>query len=61
MYCDLHTHSKASDGSYTPSMLVELAKQTNRVIALTDHNTVVGMPEFMAQAQKLGVSAVGGV
>ncbi len=61
MYCDLHTHSKASDGSYTPSMLVELAKQTNRVIALTDHNTVVGLPEFMAQAQKMGVTVVGGV
>ncbi len=61
MYCDLHTHSNVSDGTFTPSQLVELAKQTNRVIALTDHNTVAGLPEFMSLAQTIGVTAVGGV
>ncbi len=61
MYCDLHTHSNVSDGTFTPSQLVALAKQTNRVIALTDHNTVAGLPEFMRQAQNMGVTAVGGV
>ncbi len=61
MFCDLHTHSTFSDGTCTPSQIVELAKQTNRIVALTDHNTVAGLPEFISQAQKLGVTAVGGV
>ena len=61
MYCDLHTHSNFSDGTDTPMQLVTLAKQSNRIIALTDHNTVAGLPAFMAQAEEMGVTAVGGI
>lgn len=61
MYCDLHTHSNCSDGTYTPTELINLAKQTNRILALTDHNTVSGLPEFTAQAKQAGVTAVNGV
>ncbi len=61
MFCDLHTHSTFSDGTCTPSQIVELAKQTNRIVALTDHNTVAGLPEWISQAQRRGVTAVGGV
>ena len=61
MYCDLHTHSHYSDGSCSPSQLIALAKQSNRIVALTDHNTVAGLPEFMTEAKKWGVTAVGGV
>lgn len=57
--CDLHTHSTASDGSMTPSQLVELAKETGlSAIVLCDHNTVSGLPEFLEAAEKLGVEAV---
>ena len=59
--CDLHTHSVFSDGSYTPSELIAEAKRLGLIIALTDHNTVDGLPEFMDEAQKQGVTAVAGV
>ena len=61
MYCDLHTHSNCSDGTYTPTELINLAKQENRILALTDHNTVSGLPEFTVQAKQEGVTAVNGV
>ena len=60
MNCDLHTHTVHSDGSLTPTELVREAKEKNLIIALTDHNTVSGLPEFMAEAQRQGVTAVGG-
>ena len=59
--CDLHTHSVCSDGTCTPSELAAHAKELGLIIALTDHNTAAGLPEFMDAAQKLGVTAVPGV
>ena len=59
--CDLHTHSVFSDGTYTPGEIVAEAKRLGLTIALTDHNTAAGLPEFMDAAQKLGVTAVPGV
>ena len=59
--CDLHTHSVFSDGTYTPSELIARAKQLDLIIALTDHNTVAGLPEFMEAARQQGVTAVPGV
>lgn len=57
--CDLHAHSTASDGSLTPTQLVELARDTGlAAVALCDHNTVEGLPEFLAAGEKLGVEAV---
>ena len=61
LLCDLHTHSVFSDGTYTPSELVAEAKRLGLIVALTDHNTAAGLPEFMDAAQKLGVTAVPGV
>ena len=59
--CDLHTHSVFSDGTYTPSELIAEAKRLGLIVALTDHNTAAGLPEFMNAAQKYGVTAVPGV
>ena len=59
--CDLHTHSIFSDGTYSPTELVAEAKRLGLIIALTDHNTAAGLPEFMDAAEKLGVTAVPGV
>ena len=59
--CDLHTHSVFSDGTYTPGEIIAEAKRLGLIVALTDHNTVAGLPEFMDVAQKLGVTAVPGV
>lgn len=61
MRCDLHTHSVFSDGTYTPRELVAEAKRLGLIIALTDHNTAAGLPEFMEAARELGVTAVPGV
>jgi predicted metal-dependent phosphoesterase TrpH len=59
--CDLHTHSVFSDGTYTPSEIIAEAKRLGLIVALTDHNTAAGLPEFMDAAQKQGVTAVPGV
>lgn len=61
-YCDLHTHSVYSDGTFTPEELISAAKQAGlAAVALTDHNTVAGLPCFLAAAQGSGVEAVPGV
>ena len=61
MYCDLHTHSNFSDGTCSPAQLLEAAEaQGLSAIALTDHNTVAGLPDFVAAARGRGVEAVPG-
>ena len=59
--CDLHTHSIFSDGTCLPKEMVAQARQLGLIIALTDHDTVAGLPEFMDAAQAQGVTAVPGV
>lgn len=60
--CDLHTHSVFSDGTYTPAQLLEEAQARGlEAIALTDHNTVAGLPDFLAAAQGKNVEAIPGV
>lgn len=60
--CDLHTHSIYSDGTLTPTQLVALAEKIGLgAVALTDHNTVLGLPEFLAAAEGKSVKAVPGV
>ncbi|QJA06347.1 PHP domain-containing protein [Thermosulfurimonas marina] len=59
---DLHTHSTASDGTYSPAELVHLAVQEGlSALALTDHDTVEGLFEAQAEAQGLGLAFVPGV
>ncbi|MBQ7373556.1 MAG: PHP domain-containing protein [Clostridia bacterium] len=60
--CDLHTHSCFSDGTFTPTELVEQAKKVGlSAIALTDHNNLGGVAEFLAHAKTLGIEGVAGV
>ena len=60
--CDLHTHSTCSDGTLTPTQLVELALEKNlAAVALTDHNTVAGLPEFLEAARGTELEAVPGI
>jgi predicted metal-dependent phosphoesterase TrpH len=59
---DLHTHSTASDGSYSPAEVVRLAKEGGlAAVALTDHDTVDGLPEAVAAGEELGVEVIPGV
>ena len=58
-YCDLHTHSDQSDGTCTPEEVIKLAKKEGlQAVALCDHNTVSGLPEFLAAAD--GIEAIPG-
>ena len=57
-YIDLHVHSTASDGSYTPSELVNYAVKKNlAAFALTDHDTTAGIDEALSEAMKINDSA----
>lgn len=58
---DLHSHSNFSDGTNTPAGLLEIAENAGlSALALTDHNTVKGLPDFFAAAGSRKVEAVGG-
>lgn len=58
---DLHVHSTASDGSLPPAAVVKRAMAAGLcAIALTDHDTVAGIPEALAAGERLGVRVVGG-
>ena len=62
MIADLHTHSTASDGQYTPSELVKLAKDRGiEVMALTDHDTIGGVNEAQRTGNELGIQVICGV
>ncbi len=62
MYCDLHAHSTASDGTDAPADLPRLAKQAGlSAIALTDHDTTAGLPEFLDAAKRARIKAVPGI
>lgn len=51
---DLHVHSTRSDGTYTPSELVDYAmKKGLKAFALTDHDTTDGLKEAMERAESL--------
>lgn len=58
-YIDLHTHSLKSDGSMTPAQVVREAKRAGlTAIALSDHDTVDGLPEALAEGEKIGVEVI---
>lgn len=56
---DLHTHSTASDGAYSPSELVERATTAGiTTLALTDHDTVQGLAEARLAAEIHGIALI---
>ena len=62
MRIDLHTHSRVSDGTDTPTMLVMKAFQAGLdVIALTDHDTFDGVAEAMEAGKRIGVRVLPGI
>jgi len=59
---DLHCHSTFSDGSLTPEHLVDEGLQAGlSALALTDHDTVAGLPRFMAAGADKPIRPVPGV
>ncbi len=60
--CDLHAHTIYSDGTDTPTALVELAESIGlSAVALTDHNNISGLTEFLQAAEGKRVQAVPGI
>ncbi len=58
---DLHMHSTASDGSFTPTQLMEkIVKAGLKAAALTDHDVIDGCAEFRQAAEKAKIMALNG-
>jgi len=61
-YCDLHTHSIYSDGTYTPDEIIDAAVLSGlSAVALCDHNTIDGLDEFIQYAEDKKIEAVPGI
>lgn len=61
-FVDLHVHSNASDGTFTPSEVVALAVEKGlAAIALTDHDTIDGLSEAQAAASGLPIEIIPGI
>ena len=59
---DLHVHSIMSDGTCTPREIIELAvKNSIKVIAITDHDTIDALEEAEQEAQKHGIKLLKGI
>ena len=60
--CDLHIHSYFSDGSYSPTRLVQMCLEAGLAsAALCDHNTIAGLEEFAAAGSRQKFLAVPGI
>ena len=59
---DLHIHTTASDGSLTPTQVVQLARKKGfSLIVVTDHDTMGGVAEALEAGKKYNVDVVPGV
>lgn len=59
---DLHVHTTASDGTLTPTEVVAYAKSKNlQAIAITDHDTIDGIKEAIAAAERMNFKIIPGV
>ncbi len=59
---DLHAHTNLSDGALPPKALVRLARDRGvSVLAVTDHDTLAGIPEALAEGTLAGLQIVPGV
>lgn len=60
--CDLHIHSKYSDGALSPSEIMRRLKESGIYIAsITDHDTVSGLEEAKCAAIKYGITFIDGI
>jgi hypothetical protein len=61
MKVDLHSHSTVSDGTDSPTELVgRMAEAGITTLALTDHDTLAGLPEARAEADRRGIELISG-
>ena len=61
-YANLHSHTIHSDGVFTPTELVRVAKAEGyRALAVTDHDTATAYPELKAACEAEGLECIFGV
>lgn len=59
---DLQIQTTASDGKHSPRECVEMARKNGvDTIAITDHDTVAGVPEAVAAGKELDVRVIPGI
>ena len=59
---DLHVHTTASDGQYSPAEIIKMAADLGMgTVAITDHDTYAGLEEGAAEAARLGINFVPGI
>lgn len=59
---DFHMHTTISDGDYSPSEVVAMAKEKGLdIIAITDHNSVNGIEEAIMAGEKHGIKVLPGI
>jgi len=62
MKADLHCHSIYSDGTLTPTEVVNLAHENEvDLLALTDHDSIEGLTEAQTRCNELGIKLLKGV
>ncbi len=61
MRIDLHSHSNVSDGLDSPAQLAQKMSVAGiEAFALTDHDTLAGLPEARSEAARLGLDLISG-
>lgn len=59
---DLHSHTTASDGTFSPAQLVDEAKRAGvHILGITDHDTFSGFDQAAAPAREAGLDLVCGI
>ena len=59
---DLHLHTTFSDGSHSPAEVVHLAHVAGlTALAITDHDTVEGIPASLPAGNSLGIEIIPGI
>jgi len=62
IFADLHNHTTASDGDFTPQQMIDLAKAKGiKVIGITDHDTIKGLKTAVAFGKERDIEVVCGV
>ena len=59
---DLHLHTNHSDGSFSPTRVLEFAREAGvSALAITDHDITTGIPEATLAGQQLGIEVIPGI
>lgn len=62
MRLNLHTHSVKSDGVFTPAQVVDMQAADNiEVMSLTDHDSIAGIDEAIAEGERTGIKVIAGI